>query len=219
MKYKNYIWDFDGTLFDSYPHICECLLQILEREGIRDNFDAEMVMRYLCVSYGAARDYTGITKEAYRDFVDLQYVTGENEVEPKVVPYDDCEKVLREIMLCGGRHFLYTHRNMTAVEHIANFGMSDCFVDRVTSEDKFPSKPAPNAIQALIDRNQLDPAETIMIGDREIDGKSGKNAGIDGALVNYYPRLPDGTSPADVSEMDYVAGSLTELWEMLRNAE
>ena len=54
MKYKNYIWDFDGTLFDSYPHICECLLRILEREGVRENFDPEMVMRYLCVSYGAA---------------------------------------------------------------------------------------------------------------------------------------------------------------------
>lgn len=218
MKYKNYIWDFDGTLFDSYPHICECLLRILEREGIRDNFDAEMVMRYLCVSYGAARDYTGIPKEAYRDFVELQWVMGENEVEPKVVPFADCEAVLRDIMAHGGRHFLYTHRNMTAMEHIANFGMSDCFVDRVTSEDGFPSKPAPNAIQALMERNRLDPDETIMIGDREIDGRSGRNAGIAGALVNYYPRLPDGTCPADVSEMDYVADSLTGLWEMLKNA-
>ncbi len=218
MKYKNYIWDFDGTLFDSYPHICQCLLQILDREGIRDHFDPEMVMRYLCVSYGAARNYTGISKEAYRDFVDLQYVTGENETEPKVVPFPDCEKVLRAIMEAGGRHFLYTHRNMTAMEHIANFGISDCFADQVTSEDEFPSKPAPNAVLALMERNGLNPAETIMIGDREIDGKSGKNAGIDGALVNYYPRLPDGTSPADVSEMDYVASSLTELWEMLKNA-
>ena len=218
MKYKNYIWDFDGTLFDSYPHICECLLRILEREGIRENFDPEMVMRYLCVSYGAARDYTGITGEAYRDFVELQYVTGENEVEPKVVPYPDCEQVLREIMAEGGRHFIYTHRNMTAMEHIANFGMADCFADKVTSEDKFPSKPAPNAIQAIMERNGLDPAETIMIGDREIDGKSGKNAGIAGALVNYYPRLPDGTSPADVSGMDFVAQNLTELWEMLKKA-
>ena len=33
--------------------------------------------------------------------------------------------------------------------------------------------------------NGLDPAETIMIGDREIDGKSGKNAGIAGALLSY----------------------------------
>ena len=218
MKYKNYIWDFDGTLFDSYPHICECLLKIMEREGIRDHFDAEMVMRHLCVSYGAARDYTGISAEAYRDFVNLQYVTGDAEVEPKVVPYPDCEKVLREIAAAGGRHYIYTHRNLTVAEHIENFGMADLFLDRVTSEDKFPSKPAPNAIQALMERNGLKPEETIMIGDREIDGKSGKNAGIDGALVNYYPRLPDGTCPADISEMDYTASSLTELWEMLKNA-
>lgn len=218
MKYRNYIWDFDGTLFHSYPHICACLMQILEREGIADAFDPEIVMRHLCVSYGAARNYTGISADAYRDFVQLQYITGENEAEPKVVPFADCETVLRDIMKAGGRHFLYTHRNMTAVEHLEAFGMADCFEDRVTSEDRFPSKPAPDAILSLMERNGLDPAETIMIGDREIDGKSGKNAGIDGALVNYYPRLPDGTCPADVSEMDYVASGLTELWEMLKNA-
>lgn len=217
MKYKNYIWDFDGTIFDSYPHICACLLKILEREGLRDRFDAEIVMRHLCVSYGAAKQYTGISGEAYRDFVELQYRMGDEEVLPKVVPYADCEAVLRDIMAHGGRHFIYTHRNRTALEHIANSGLSDCFEDAVTSEEKFPSKPAPDAIQALMARNSLDPAETIMIGDREIDGKSGKNAGIAGALVNYYPRLPDGTSPADVSEMDYVAGSLTELWNILKN--
>ena len=49
-----------------------------------------------------------------------------------------------------------------------------------------------------------------MVGDREIDGMSGKNAGIAGALVNYPPFLPDGTSPADATKMDYTAGSLTE---------
>jgi len=216
MKYKNYIWDFDGTLFDSYPHICECLLSILEKEGIREKFDAEMVMRHLCVSFGEAKSYSGLSAEAWQEFSVLHHLTGDMEAQPPIVPFADCEKVLREISAQGGKHFLYTHRNMTALEHIRNFGMEDCFEDFVTSEDGFPGKPAPNAILAIMERNGLDPAETIMIGDREIDGKSGKNAGIAGALVNAYPYLPDGTRPIEVSQMDYVAENLSELWEMLK---
>lgn len=215
MKYKNFIWDFDGTLFDSYPHVCECLLSILEKEGLREKFDAEMVMRHLCVSFGEAKRYTGISEEGWREFSVLHHITGDMEAQPPVVPFPDCGKVLREMKAMGCRHFLYTHRNQTALEYIRNFGMEEFFEDFVTSEEGFPSKPAPNAILAILERNGLDPAETIMIGDREIDGQSGKNAGIAGALVNFYPRLPDGTSPAAVSKMDYIAESLSELLEKL----
>lgn len=216
MKFKNYIWDFDGTLFDSYPHIRKCLLNILEKEGIREKLDAEMLMRHLCVSFGDAKRYTGLSEEAWREFTVLHHLTKDMEIQPPIVPFPDCRKVLLEIKAMGGRHFIYTHRNITALEYIRSFGMEDCFEDYVTSEDGFPAKPAPNAILAIMERNGLDPAETIMIGDREIDGKSGKNAGIYGALVNAYKRLPDGTDPNIVSQMDYVAENLSELWEKLR---
>ena len=218
MKYKNFIWDFDGTLFDSYPHICACLLKVLEQEGIREKFEAEMVMRHLCVSFGDAKTYTGISDEAWRKFSVLHHLTGAEEEQPPVVPFADCEKVLRDIMAQGGRHFLYTHRNLTALEYVRNFSMEDLFEDYVTSEDGFPAKPAPDAILAIMERNGLEPAETIMIGDREIDGRSGKNAGIAGALVNAYKSLPDGTDPYAVSQMDYVAENLSELWEKLQRS-
>jgi phosphoglycolate phosphatase-like HAD superfamily hydrolase len=86
----------------------------------------------------------------------------------------------------------------------------DLFADCLIAEEGFPSKPAPDAVLALIARNSLDPAECVMVGDREIDGMSGKNAGIAGALVNYPYALPDGTSPAAVTAMDFSARSLTE---------
>lgn len=71
-------------------------------------------------------------------------------------------------------------------------------------------KPAPDGLLELCRRNSLDPAESIMIGDRIIDGTAGRNAGMSGALVNYPPHLPDGRSPADGVDLDYTAESLTE---------
>ena len=208
MKYKNYIWDFDGTLYDSYPHVCTCCCQVLAEEGIP--FEREDVMRHLLVSFGDMKRHTGMSDEAYRRFVDRSHIVGDGEIEPVAVPFDDCEAVLRAVIEGGGLNFMYTHRNETVYYYLEKYGMKRYFADFVTSEEGFPSKPAPNAVLALMERNGLLPEETIMVGDREIDGLSGQAAGIAGALVNYPPALPDGRSPAEVSRMDVIAADLSD---------
>ena len=210
MKYKNYIWDFDGTLFDSYPHVMECCWQVMEEEGLTEKFEREEVLLYLLSAFGNMRRFTGMSDEAYLRFLDRAHIVGDDEVKPVAVPFPDCEEVLSAITKQGGRNFIYTHRNKTVYFYLEKYGVLKYFTDFVISDDGFPSKPAPDAVLALIERNGLDPEETIMIGDREIDGASGKNAGIAGALVNYPPVLPDGEDPAAVSEMDYKAKNLTE---------
>lgn len=208
MRWRNYIWDFDGTLFDSYPHLLECCMKVLAEEGL--SFPREDVGRHLQVSFGDMLAYTGLSDEAYRRFKEYELRIADAELDPPVIPFDDAEAVLRAVVQGGGRNYLYTHRNRTALWYCEKFGLLPYFADRVTSEEGFPSKPAPDAILALIRRNGLDPAECVMIGDREIDGLSGRNAGVTGALVNYPPALPDGRSPAEVTSMEICAPSLTE---------
>ena len=210
MKYLNYIWDFDGTIFDSYPHTVRCLWDELTAEGLADSLSREDVERHILVSFNDMKRFTGISDEAYERFLERTHRIGEEEIEPKAVPFPDAEAVLSAIVKNGGRNYLYTHRNATARWYLDAYGLTPYFADLVTAEEGFPSKPAPDAVLALIARNSLDPADCVMVGDREIDGMSGKNAGIAGALVNYPPFLPDGTSPADATKMDYTAGSLTE---------
>ena len=206
MKKKVFASDFDGTLYDSYPHVCACCCQVLAEEGMEH--DPEDVMRHLLVSFADMKRHTGMSDEAYRRFVDRSHIVGDGEIEPVAAPYPDCEAVLRAVVEGGGRNYMYTHRGKTVYFYLEKFGMTRYFSDFVTAEDGFPSKPAPDAVLALMEKNGLAPEETIMVGDREIDGKSGQNAGIAGALVNYPPALPDGRSPAEVSEMDVIAADL-----------
>ncbi len=210
MKFNHFFWDFDGTIFDSYPHTMRCCWDALKEEGLADRFEYDMVLRHILVSFGDMKAYTGMSDEAYRRFVDRAHLLGDEEVEPKVVPFPDARDVLSAVVRNGGKNYLYTHRNVTALRYLEAWGFTALFADFLTAEEGFPSKPAPDAVLALIARNGLDPAECVMVGDREIDGMSGKNAGIAGALVNYPPALPDGTSPAAVTAMDYVAPSLTD---------
>ena len=67
MKYKNYIWDFDGTLYDSYPHIYSALCLVMDEAGMTDKFDMETVRRYLQVSFAEMRKFTGINFHAESD--------------------------------------------------------------------------------------------------------------------------------------------------------
>ena len=210
MLFRNFIWDFDGTLFDSYPHIMRCCWDALTEEGLAGGLDYERTYRELQGAFGSMKQYTGMSDEVYRRFVERSHLMGEEEVPPRAEPFTDAGEVLSAIVKAGGRNYLYTHRNRTALRYFDDYGLTDFFSDFVTSEEGFPSKPAPDAVLALIARNALDPRDCVMVGDREIDGMSGKNAGIAGALVNYPPALPDGTSPASVTALDFTARSLTE---------
>ena len=41
---QNYIWDFDGMLFDSYPHITSAFLKALAENGtLSGKFPAEVI--------------------------------------------------------------------------------------------------------------------------------------------------------------------------------
>ena len=215
MKFTHFFWDFDGTLFDSYPHTLRCCWDAMEEAGLTEGWDRESVLRWLLVTFGAMKREVGMPDDVYERFLERTHRMGEDEVEPRVVPFPDAREVLAAIVKNGGRNYLYTHRNETAMRYLEDAGFTELFADFVTAEEGFPSKPAPDAVLALIARNGLDPADCIMVGDREIDGMSGKNAGIAGALVNYPPALPDGTCPAAVTAMDYTAGSLTEFARLM----
>ena len=210
MKFKHFIWDFDGTIFDSYPHTLRCCWDAMEEAGLTDGWDRKAVLSRLLVSFGDMKRETGMPDDVYRRLLDRIHLVGEDEVLPKAVPFPDAREVLSAVVRNGGKNYLYTHRNRTALWYLETYGFMDLFEDCLIAEEGFPSKPAPDAVLALIARNSLDPAECVMVGDREIDGMSGKNAGIAGALVNYPYALPDGTSPAAVTAMDYSARSLTE---------
>ena len=49
----------------------------------------------------------------------------------------------------------------------------------------FPRKPAPDALLYLMEKNHMNPAETLMVGDRDIDIDAGHNAGTAGCLYDY----------------------------------
>ena len=210
MKFKNYIWDFDGTLFDSYPHMFAAFKKVMTERGLAASLDFDMCERYLHVSFAELKKYSAVSEDAFSEFVRYHHLTENSGIEPDIVPFGDCEAVLIAVKEAGGRNFLYTHRNETVFYYLEKFGMLGYFDGFVTDLDGFPLKPDPSAILHIIEKYSLVHEESIMIGDREIDGLAGVNAGIAGALVCYPPALPSGECPASCTSLSCTAPTLSE---------
>ncbi|MBO4299873.1 MAG: HAD-IA family hydrolase [Clostridia bacterium] len=183
MRFTDYIWDFDGMLFNTYPRMCAAFREALARQGCRRPEDEVMA-----AIKGSVREATAAYAARFgldRDRLTADYKTAEHAMPPEtIVPYDGAEAFLRAVVARGGRHFLYTHRDFSALDALARWHMDDCFSGAVTAEDGFPVKPAPDALLHLIRTYAIDPGRAVMLGDRDIDIEAAKRAGIAGCLVD-----------------------------------
>jgi len=182
MKYTSYLWDFDGTLFDTYPHICKAFAQTMTREGIP--FERDVLLERLYVNFREAKIEYNLTDEVYRDACELAHSWS---LRPAVTLFPGTAAVLRAICENGGQNFLYTHRNRSAWTYLRLFGLDKYFSGGVDATMHFPNKPAPDAVEHICRVYGLDKDTAVMVGDREIDVLSGVNAGCHGCLFLSHP--------------------------------
>lgn len=198
---KDYIWDFDGTLYDSYP-----LMSLAMYKALRDlgqEADIAEIKTYMKDSVFAAR--TAYCKRFGLDDAELaeRFRFYHSDVS-RFRPYEGAKECLEGLKNAGCRSFLYTHRGATANFCLERDGLIGYFTELVTSQNGFPDKPAPDAIQYLMEKYSIDPNSAVMIGDRAIDLQSGENAGIGTVLFDpdgYYPNVKAGRRIDKLTEL------------------
>ena len=183
---RRLFWDFDGTLYDSYPQILNALKQTLQSYSLPVPPDEDLLREVKILVSHALNTFGGglPQEELMARFQSFHHAIASFPL------YEGTAQCLKTLQASGVRHYLYTHRSLTARKQLEQDGLWPLFSDFVTSEDGFPLKPAPDALLALARRNGLDVSECAMIGDREIDVQSGYNAGMSGILFdpeNFYP--------------------------------
>lgn len=190
MRFRHWFWDFDGTLFNTYPRIVRAFQKALRQMKI-EAADEEVLTLAKKTLVDASRFYGG--EEGERQLLDLYYEHAEEEGPDTLRPYQGLEAVLAFIADHGGQSYLYTHRDHTGPEALEREGLLKYFADAVTGDDGFPSKPAPDALLHLAGKHGLDLRECVMVGDRPIDLDAGINAGMESILFDEdgsYPVYP-----------------------------
>ncbi len=202
MKYTHLFWDFDGTLYNSYPQMVAALQRTMEECGLPAPSPAEALPLFkhsvfYTVTHYASR-YGKSTEELMTRF------RRQHALETTFPPYVGLKDCLSRLCEAGCSHYLYTHRDQLAVDLLKRDDLWRFFSGGVTADDGFPHKPAPDALLSLLKKHRLEAADCIMIGDRGIDIESGHNAGMAGAVFD-----PEGLYFGP--EAAILAGSMADL--------
>ncbi len=204
--FRHVIWDFDGTLFDTYPSMTKAMQMALARFGIDEEWDE--IYAQLKISTGHAKRYFREKYSLGTDFEEA-YNTIRPEIEtPLCLPYEGIRELLEDIIKAGGKNYICTHRGATLTKILDYWKMSEFFEYSVTSENGFKSKPDPESVQHIIDKFGIDKTEAVMVGDRELDVLAGQNAGITGCAYS------DG-SGTPIPCADITAANMEELRALL----
>ena len=185
MKFTDFFWDFDGTLFDTYPRVNRAIQNALKDIGVTASLETIAPLAKIRLRQVFQALCPDLEEEGWQRYL----AHAEEEGYDSMRPYPGVLRLLQSICEHGGRNYLYTHRDHTSLDALRHYGMDKYFTDSVTRESGFPSKPAPDALKYLMEKHGLDPANCIMLGDRDIDLDSGKNAGMACALFDpghYY---------------------------------
>lgn len=186
MTYKHFFWDYDGTLFDSYPCMTRAFLKGLKDLGISYSYDALYALEKVSLRHAGQviGEQHGVEVKVIMELYHKYYLSEGYEA---MKPYEGVRELLQASLKKGGKHYLYTHRGKSSVEALEYYQLDKLFTDFVTAEHHFPSKPSPDALNYLMQKHGLSKDECVMLGDRDIDVQAGMNAGMAGVLFD-----PDG---------------------------
>ena len=177
---RHFIWDFDGTLFDTYPVIIRSMTSALAEYG-RD-CDPRDCMELMLDSIGVALDryseLCGVSREELTATYERYNQASLKELEAR--PMEGAREVLEAILKKGGKSYIFSHRRTGEIRlFLDKYGLTDLFEDILGPDfEGFAWKPAPDGILRLMARHGMTADDTLMIGDRDCDLGSARNAGI-----------------------------------------
>lgn len=180
--YKHIIWDFDGTLVDTYPVMTSVLKRALEAVDIQADY-AE-VYKQLKKSMTEAVYYFAKGCQNKEQEIRHCYTEFERACAPSEYSiYCDTEPTLRLLNNIGVSNYILTHRDASAIDIAREKGILKYFKDSVTKDMGFERKPNPHAFNHLLEKHQIPKVQALSIGDRHLDIEAGHNAGISGCLI------------------------------------
>lgn len=185
---RHFFWDFDGTLMDTYPAMSRTLVRAAASLGV--NVTTARALDLLKGCLADAISEVARSGGVKRDELDAAWRRENALMDASALqPVRGIPQALARLSAMGGRHYLVTHRDRSALDMLEKAGLMRYFTDAVTSEDGFARKPAPDSCLHLLRRHTICPAEAVMIGDRPLDTAAGRAAGILSCLLDEDGRF------------------------------
>ena len=180
MKKRHVIFDFDGTITDSFGPSSRVLLEAAKRAGLP--FD-EKILATIAENYGAPTSAlleTCWPKQDRKIFHQALLDFNEKEQTPL---FPGTEKMLETIRRRGVGMSIFTGRKKIGViPALKHFNIEKYFSPVICREDVATGKPDPEGLLKIIDplvASGLTKKDMLFVGDSRADKECAENAGID----------------------------------------
>lgn len=194
MIYRHFVFDLDGTLIDSRQDLADAANAMLATYGAAPlpvpavvamiGEGARLLVARALERAGVAAD----PDEALPRFLDAY----DARLTATTVPYPGVPEALARLH-ASARVSVLTNKPQRPTDAIlAALGLAVHVDAAIGGDSPFGRKPAPAALQALIERAGVPAAETVMVGDSWVDVETATAAGIDACLVRFgfgYPAV------------------------------
>jgi phosphoglycolate phosphatase-like HAD superfamily hydrolase len=202
MIIKNIIWDFDGTIMDTYPAITGSAHSVAKLNNVALSY-AE-TQRMCKITLREALEY--ISDHSSKSYEELfqEYLQEYDKFDlSSLILFPFVKDVLELIIQNGGNNYIITHRGKESlIQHLNEKNIASLFSYLISGDCNFKRKPEADAFLFLKDKFKLSPDNTVVMGDRLLDVQAGYAAGFSGMLYQNNSDFPGKiTDITDYSEL------------------
>ncbi|MEH7436962.1 HAD-IA family hydrolase [Neobacillus drentensis] len=150
----NILWDFDGTLFDTYPALVEGFIKLSKQD-----LDRTEVLKWLKKDSKTAFKHYGIDESQREEYTRLHNYYSKNES----TPFEQLEEVLSSIE----NNIIVTHRDKeSTIFLLEKYNLKKYFTEVVSVEEQgFTRKPHSASYEYVLKSHHID----LVVGDRDLD--------------------------------------------------
>jgi phosphoglycolate phosphatase len=214
-RFRNVIFDFDGTISNSREDIASAQLWVLHQLGV-NGVRKEDLFPHIGKSLQETFRIL-LPAERHGDIPDAVRMYSEYYPSRALLttrPFPGVPETLEALAGAGVRLAVASTKRSSGIHRAAeHFGITRHFVQLQGSDD-IPFKPDPAIIHRILRDQGWGPAETLMVGDTAHDIEAGRRAGVATCGVTYGA-LSEAAIRACTP--DFVVRRFTELLPLLLN--
>jgi HAD superfamily hydrolase (TIGR01509 family) len=181
MAVQGVILDVDGTLVLSNDAHAQAWVDAYAEYGYEVSFDKVRVL----IGMGGDQLMPKVTPELTKDEGDGKAISERrkeliiNRYGPKVVPANGARQLIQRMKDDGLRLIIASSATSQELEVLLKAASVDDLINEVTSSsDAEASKPAPDIVEAALNKLQMQPDQVLMLGDTPYDIQSASAAGV-----------------------------------------
>ena len=211
--YKNYLFDFDGTLVDSMPTFASVMLKILDEHGIKYTDDIVKIITPLGYN-GTARYFVELGLDmSCEDAVALMKSYAKEEYEKRIQAKESVPEVLKRLKQDGCSLNILTASPHSMLDCcLIRLGLFDLFTNVWSCEDFNTGKDNPDIYRMAAERLGVGVSDVLFLDDNCVSLETAKSAGM--KVCGVYDSSSDDYVEKIKSLADYYVYSFRELSEI-----